>query len=158
MGFQAFWLGDSPEARSLLLWANQSTGLGFHFHHTIRQFAVDTGIVGALILVATVGISFLAAARQFVMAPSAATTFFFASLVMAVSRSFVEVVIITFSVTTLVLFATLTYAFWRSSDGWGEERGGQTIPLRQAPYPGRVGGVSRAHPQVWRRSFTNPRR
>ncbi|MES1156685.1 MAG: O-antigen ligase family protein [Alphaproteobacteria bacterium] len=112
-GYQAIWLGDSSDSIGLLRWANITDGRSFNFHNTYRQIAVDIGLIGVGIFVATLVVSLIAAMRQFILTPTVATSFTFAFLLTTLAKSFTELVVGTFSAPTLLLFACCTYAFWR---------------------------------------------
>lgn len=139
-GFQAIWLGNSSETLGLLRATGQLDGRVFNFHNTYRQFAVDTGLFGMVVVIATFSIATLAAARQYVMRPTVATTFFFVFLLLTLARTHTEVLLVPFSTPTVLLFICLTYAFWRPAPGWSDEAapaqpaGFQPLPAAAAPW------------------------
>lgn len=112
-GYQAIWMGDSTETIALRRLTNINDGRAFHFHHQFRQIAVDTGLVGVVafscVLIA-VGFSAL---RQLLLRPSVATSFFLVLFLLMTVRAFTDVIIMPFSVHTLLFFASCVYAFWR---------------------------------------------
>jgi exopolysaccharide production protein ExoQ len=120
-GFQTFWLGNSPESVALLRTAGIADPRSFNFHNTFRQFAVDTGFLGLSVLVATLAAALLAGLRQLAVRPTLATTFCFTFLVSNMARMHTEVLLVTFSVHTVLIFVCLTYAFWRPQPGWEED-------------------------------------
>ncbi len=134
-GFQAFWLGDSTDAQVLLARYGQTDGRVFNFHHTYRQFAVDTGLIGMGVLIVTVVAALFAYARRYVMEPTATMTFFFAFYVLSVGRTLTEVLLVPFSAQTLLLFVCIAYAFWRPLPGWEDERQAVAPPEPDYPYP-----------------------
>jgi exopolysaccharide production protein ExoQ len=112
-GFQAMWMGESTETIGILRLTGQADGRAFNFHHTYRQVAVDIGLIGAGILVVTIFAALLSGVRQFVATPMVATSFVFTLLLMALAKSFTELIFVAFSPHTMVFFACLAYAFWR---------------------------------------------
>lgn len=130
-GFQAAWLGDSPETQGLLRWAGVTDGRTFNFHNTYRQFAVDTGLVGLAVLLATLIATVCAGLRQLVMRPHLATTFCFVLLAGNLARMYTEMLLVAFSVHTALIFTCIVYAFWRPQPGWD----GQPLCAPSAPPP-----------------------
>jgi exopolysaccharide production protein ExoQ len=53
VGYQAYWQPGNPGAEELWLYAGISNRYGFHFHDTYLQVAVDLGLIGLFIFVAT---------------------------------------------------------------------------------------------------------
>jgi exopolysaccharide production protein ExoQ len=120
-GFQSFWLGGSPEAVALLQAFRIDDPRSFNFHNTFRQVAVDTGFFGLTVFAATLGFSLLAGLRQLTLRPTIATTFCFTFLAAAVARMYTEMMMVTFSIHTALIFTCLAYAFWRPQPGWDED-------------------------------------
>jgi exopolysaccharide production protein ExoQ len=93
-GYQAIWMGDSEDTIALR-----------------RQIGVDTGILGILIYAVTAIAGIFAGFRQFLLRPTAATSFFFISLTLLVARSFVEIIMAPFSIHAIVFYAAVLFAF-----------------------------------------------
>lgn len=53
VGYQAYWQPGNPGAEELWLYAGITNRFGFHFHDTYLQVAVDLGLFGLFVLVAT---------------------------------------------------------------------------------------------------------
>jgi exopolysaccharide production protein ExoQ len=131
-GFQSIWLSGSTDTQGLLQMFGQRDGRVFNFHNTYRQFAVDTGLIGMAVLIASFAVAVLAAMRQYIVRPSVATTFFFVLLLLTLCRSHTEVLVVAFAAPTLYLYAGLVYAFWRPDTGWGDEPAHAAPPRAQA--------------------------
>ena len=116
-GFQAIWLSDNPDTLGILRWAGQTDGRVFNFHSTYRQIGVDLGLVGAGVLVLTILAVVVCGVRQFIVAPSVATSFAFTFFILLVSKTFTEVIMVTFSAQTLLFYACATYAFYDTTRG-----------------------------------------
>lgn len=112
-GYQAIWLGDSTETIALKRLTGIEDGRLFHFHHQLRQIAVDTGLLGAGAFVAALVVVTGAYLRRAFLAPDVATSFFFVTFILMVLRSFTDVVVVPFGLHTLFFFACGVYAFWR---------------------------------------------
>ena len=110
-GFQAFWLGDTSDTIGILRWSGQSDGRVFNFHNTYRQIGVDIGLVGMGLLILTFASALIMGLQRFIMTPNVASSFAFTFLLVAISKSFTELIIAAFSSQTVVLYATLVYAF-----------------------------------------------
>lgn len=54
VGYQAYWQPGNPGAEELWLFAGITNKYGFHFHNTYLQVAVDLGLVGLVIFIATI--------------------------------------------------------------------------------------------------------
>lgn len=112
-GFQAFWLGDSPESQALKAEFNVVDGRVFHFHHQFRQVAVDTGLLGLACFAGVILAALIMGLRQILIRPDVATSFFFVVFLLMVVRAFTDVIIGPFSMHTVIFYACCTYAFWR---------------------------------------------
>lgn len=110
-GYQAIWMGDSEDTIALRRMTNIEDGRLFNFHQQWRQIGVDTGILGILIYAVTAIGGIFAGFRQFLLRPTAATSFFFISLTLLVARSFVEIIMAPFSIHAIVFYAAVLFAF-----------------------------------------------
>jgi len=111
VGYQAYWQPGNPGAEELWLFAGISNKYGFHFHNTYLQVAVDLGVTGLIILVAT-----LAAMVMRVLAtavgprPRPEQLFAVAGFMFLLLRTPIEVdLFFQFSVPTLMLCITWVY-------------------------------------------------
>lgn len=112
-GYQAIWMGDSTETIALKRLTGVEDGRVFHFHHQFRQVAVDTGLVGLFAFVGVVLAVGLSGLRQLLLRPNAATSFFFVVYLLMIARAFTDIIIVPFSIHTLLFFAAGVYAFWK---------------------------------------------
>lgn len=110
-GYQAIWMGDSFETIGLRRLTGIEDGRTFHFHHTFRQVAVDTGLLGLGIFVATLAAVGLRSFWRLLVKPTPATSFFFANFLILVSRAFTDVIIGPFAIHTILFYACCVYAF-----------------------------------------------
>lgn len=127
-GYQAVWMGDSPEIIGIMRWAGQSDGRAFHFHHTYRQIAVDTGLIGMAVFAGIMLTTLLAGMRQSILQPNIMSAFYFSFFVATLMRSFADVIIGPFSLQPAVFFAACTFAFWQ----------GAPPPLKRTGAPVRI--------------------
>lgn len=114
-GYQALWMGDSPEIIGIMRWAGQSDGRAFHFHHTYRQIAVDTGLLGMTVFAGIMIATLLAGMRQAILQPTIMTAFYFSFFIATLMRSFADLVIGPFSLQPAVFMAACTFAFWQGA-------------------------------------------
>lgn len=121
-GYQAIWLGDSTDSIGLIRTFGIQDPRGFHFHHTYRQFAVDTGLVGMYAFIGVVVAALVAGFAQFIRRPSVATSLFFSIFLLMVARSTIDVIIGPFSIHTVLFYACCVYAFWRPGGETGARR------------------------------------
>ncbi|MBX3509943.1 MAG: O-antigen ligase family protein [Hyphomonadaceae bacterium] len=115
-GYQAIWLGDSPDSTGLHRLTGMTDGRTFHFHNHYRQIAVDLGYVGMTLFAGTMLVVLLAGIRQFVLRPSVATTFFFLTMLSLALRGSIDLIVGPFAVQTLVFYAAGVYAFKRAKE------------------------------------------
>ncbi|HWA00962.1 MAG TPA: O-antigen ligase family protein [Caulobacterales bacterium] len=113
-GYQAFWVGESADTIGILRWAGLADGRTFNFHNTYLQVAVDTGYLGLGALVATLIAIGLGGFRQFVLGPTAATSYFFLNFMVLIMISFTEVILLPFLPRTMLLFVCGVYA-WKGA-------------------------------------------
>jgi O-antigen ligase len=120
----------------LLARYGQSDGRVFNFHNTYLQFAVDVGVIGAVVLFLTIAAAVLAFCRRYVVAPTVPMTFFFVFFVLSVGRTMTEVMLAPFATQCLMFFFCMAYAFWRPTPGWGEDEAYGAPPSPSVyPYP-----------------------
>lgn len=111
-GYRVIWMDDSLETETLQHLTGQSGGQ-FNFHSTFRTVAVDTGLIGLTVFVGWLVAVGAALFRRAVLEPTVPMTFFTAIFLVMVVRAFTDVVVGTFSIHALILFAAATYAFAR---------------------------------------------
>lgn len=112
-GYQALWVGDSPEAVGLRLWTGMEDGRGFNFHNSFLQYAADLGYVGAGAFALTLALATFTWIGAFLRGIDAAHTAFLALFVTLLARLPTEVILGAFSSTTLLFFIGLRLAFDR---------------------------------------------
>jgi exopolysaccharide production protein ExoQ len=108
-GYRAVWLGQTIESNGLLRWAGKLDGRGFNFHSTYRETAVDSGFVGVGLFLLMVLLTGWRLWVGFLRNGELASAFMLATFVTYMSRSFTELLIVPFNVTTMLLFAFATY-------------------------------------------------
>jgi len=108
-GFQAIWMGDSEDTIALRRLTNIEDGRVFNFHQQWRQIGVDTGWLGILIYALTAIVAIFAGFRQFLLRPSVPTSFYFVTFTLLVARSFVEIILATFSIHAIVFYAAAVF-------------------------------------------------
>jgi exopolysaccharide production protein ExoQ len=113
-GYQALWVGQSPEAVGLRLWTGMEDGRTFNFHNSFLQYAADLGYVGASAFALTLAIAIFAWIGAFLRGIDVARTAFLALFVTLLARLPTEVILGAFSYTTLLFFIGLRLAFDRS--------------------------------------------
>ncbi|MEJ0059752.1 MAG: O-antigen ligase family protein [Terricaulis sp.] len=111
-GYQAFWLGGSVDAVGLLRWAEQTDGRQFHFHNTFLQIGVDTGYIGMAAFVVTLIVIGVMSARQFILTPTVATSYFFVNFIILAMLAMTELILAPLLPRTMLLYACAVYAFW----------------------------------------------
>lgn len=105
-GYRSTWLGSGAETIGLLRWARISSGAGFNFHDTFREWAVDFGLPGAALVMVCLAIGmFRVVARNFTDQATAAGIFLAASVVVVVTRAKVEFVFGPFVCSTVFIVA-----------------------------------------------------
>lgn len=127
-GYQAIWIGDSSESIGLRRLAGISDGRTFHFHDQFRQVRVDTGWVGLIVFVGTLAAIGFGLLRRTLLKPDVATSFFFVLYLLMVLRAFTDIIIMPFSVHTLLYAAMGVYAF---SPSLAPQHAAQTPPQPQ---------------------------
>jgi exopolysaccharide production protein ExoQ len=110
-GYQAIWIGDSSESIGLRRMAGVSDGRTFHFHDQFRQFRVDTGWIGLLAFVGVLAAIGFAMIRRVLLRPDVPIAFFFVLYLLMVLRAFTDIIIMPFSIHTILFAAMGVYAF-----------------------------------------------
>ncbi|GAM96391.1 lipid A core-O-antigen ligase and related enzymes [alpha proteobacterium U9-1i] len=111
-GYQAFWLGESPESVGLLRWAGVADGRTFHFHNTYLQLGVDIGYLGMVTFAGAILAGLFAGMRQYILHPTTATAWAFVMFLGIAVLSFTELVLAPMLPRTLFLYACVVYLFW----------------------------------------------
>ncbi|WP_375396510.1 O-antigen ligase family protein [uncultured Sphingomonas sp.] len=111
-GFGAFWRQGNVDAEGLWRWGGIANRSGFNFHNAFVEMRVDLGLVGMYLLIATcVAVAVLAIIRQIVR-PSIPLACLVALMAVNYVRSYVEDGLFApFSLTTVIWFAAVLYAF-----------------------------------------------
>ena len=111
-GYQAFWMGESPDTMALRRMFGVADGRTFHFHHQYLQVAVDTGLIGLTLFAGALVAVALSGLKQLLVCPSTPTSFFFVVFILMTLRGFTDVIIGPMSVHMVLFCAACTYAFW----------------------------------------------
>lgn len=136
-GYRSTWLGSSTDTIGLLRWAGLPTGFGFHFHDNYREFAVDFGWLGAIVICGCFGLGFFKLIRQ-ALSPGVTTAliFFASTAVVMIVRAKVEVVTTPFNSSTVLLAATAVVGYLQKrapSRGLARHRAIRFRQARQRP-------------------------
>jgi len=113
LGYYAFWLGDSLEAKIIMFNNGIGDGRAFHFHNTYLQMAVDTGIVGAATFAGAMAAILFAGIRRYLLHPTTATSFALIMFLGIAVLSFTEQVLAPMLPRTLFLYACGVYLFMK---------------------------------------------
>jgi len=116
-GYQAIWIGDSSESIGLRRLAGISDGRTFHFHDQFRQIRVDTGWLGLIAFVGLLAAMGAAMLRRVLLKPDVPTAFFFVLYLLMVLRAFTDIIIMPFSIHTILFAAIAVYAFAPAQQG-----------------------------------------
>lgn len=103
-GYRSTWLGQGPETIGLLRWAKLQSGEGFSFHNSYREWLVDFGWVGGILIVVALGVGLLRTVLRAMGPRTDAALLFFAAmgLVFAI-RGYFEYVFGPFSPITIIV-------------------------------------------------------
>jgi exopolysaccharide production protein ExoQ len=112
-GYQAFWMGESPDTVALKRMFFVTDGRTFHFHHQYRQVAMDTGLIGLTLFAGALIAVALSGLRQLLLRPTVPTTFFYIVFSLMAVRGFTDVIIGPMNVHMVLFCAACTYAFWK---------------------------------------------
>lgn len=111
-GYRSIWLGQDVETIGLLRWAGLSSGAGFNFHDTYREWAVDFGLAGAALICLIVFLGlFKAVLRALRRNVSHAEIFFAAMGITVMVRAKFETVLGPFSSSTVLLIAIVAIGY-----------------------------------------------
>lgn len=111
-GYRSTWLGESVDTIGLLRWAGLSTGAGFNFHDTYREWAVDFGLVGAVVVCLCFGAGFFRViAKALTPALTPALAFFAGMAVISIVRAKVEVIVGPFNSSALLFACAAAIGF-----------------------------------------------
>ncbi|RFC65751.1 MULTISPECIES: O-antigen ligase family protein [Mesorhizobium] len=111
LGFQSFWVQNTPDAEELWAYFKIDARTGFHFHNTYISIGVELGIIG-IALTAILLFSSLARSVQWaVKEPFGTAGYFVGFAVLIAARSMVEVdVFYQFSASSVTIICGLIYA------------------------------------------------
>lgn len=110
VGYYAFWLQGNPLVESI--WRDFGIGsrMGFHFHNTVLEVAVELGWLGVFALVLTFCVALQRVYRLAMVDQTPATAAFVAVLFCLATRSFAEVdAPYPFAIGTFLLFVMVAY-------------------------------------------------
>lgn len=110
-GYQAIWIGDSSESIGLRRLAGISDGRTFHFHDQFRQVRVDMGWVGLVVFVGVLAAIGFGLLRRMLLKPDVPTSFFFVLYLLMVVRAFTDIIVMPFSIHTILFAAMGIYAY-----------------------------------------------
>lgn len=103
-GFRSTWLGSSGDTIGLLRRIGIESGAGFNFHDTYREWKVDFGWIGALLIATLIGVGFVRLiAVNLGRQATLAGVFFAATAVIVIARGTVETLFGPFSSATLLI-------------------------------------------------------
>lgn len=109
-GYRSIWLGKSVTTQGLLRWAQLPDGRGFNFHNTFKEVTVDTGYIGLVLFILSMGVAGFLLLARFLREGTVVWAFFFATYLTYVARAFAELIIGPFSAATLILGCIACYA------------------------------------------------
>jgi len=132
-GYYAFWLQGNPLVESI--WRDFGIGsrMGFHFHNTVLEFAVELGWLGVAALVITLALAITRILRLALKDRTPATAALVAAIFCLTGRTIGEVDIpYPFAIGSFLLFAIAAYG----ADHARAERGlGVHAPKSAPPWP-----------------------
>lgn len=135
-GYRSTWLGESADTIGLLRWAGLSTGAGFNFHDTYREWAVDFGLAGAVVCCLCFGFGFVRTIiRAFTPALTPALAFFAGIAVLSIIRAKVELLIGPFNSSALLFTCAAAIGFLYASPAVGRPVGRTALRARPAARP-----------------------
>jgi exopolysaccharide production protein ExoQ len=113
VGFGAFWQPNFPEAENLWRMFRIPNPSGFHFHNTYFETTIELGIIGCSILMFFIGTTLANLCRWSWSERSMVSSYFLATLITFLVRSFVEVEIILEFYIGTVLYYICMYCGYR---------------------------------------------
>jgi len=128
-GYRAIWMGEI--GAGLLARAQQSDPRGFHFHDTLREIAVDFGVVGLAVFVLGLAVACARLAWLMVLAPQPFLAFAGAILLLVGLRMRTELIVGPFLIDTVLLYAALGIALFAPAPAEPEPRDRQTRQSRR---------------------------
>lgn len=136
-GYRSTWLGSGPDTIGLLRWAGLSSGAGFNFHDTYREWMVDFGIAGAVVILLGLGAGMVrligvSLSRR----ATTALVFAAASVIVLAARAKVETVYGPFGSSGLLIGVTAAFGYLSAAGARPETapgRGAWTLRRRTAP-------------------------
>lgn len=103
-GFRSTWLGSSGDTIGLLRRVGIASGAGFNFHDTFREWKVDFGWIGAVLIATLLAVGFIRLiAVNMGRQATLAGIFFAATAVIVIARGTVETLFGPFSSATLLI-------------------------------------------------------
>lgn len=109
-GFRATWQGGSAETIGLLRWAGLSSGGGFSFHDTYREWLVDFGFAGAGLIIAIMLTGLARTSLRAISPISSPAWLFLASIgIVFAIRAKVENLFGPFNSSTVIMVAVVGY-------------------------------------------------
>lgn len=134
-GYRSTWLGSGPDTIGLLRWAGLSSGAGFNFHDTYREWMVDFGIAGAVVVLLGLGAGMIrligvSLSRR----ATTAIVFAAASVVVLAARAKVETIYGPFGSSGLLIGVTAAFGYLSAGSGRpvpAPGRGSQTVVRRR---------------------------
>lgn len=109
-GFRATWQGTGAETIGLLRWAGLTSGAGFSFHDTYREWLVDFGFVGAGLIVAIMLTGLARTTLRAISPISSPAWLFLASIgIVFAIRAKVENLFGPFNSSTVIIIAVVAY-------------------------------------------------
>jgi len=143
LGFQSFWVQNTPDAEELWAYFKIDARTGFHFHNTYISIGVELGLIG-IALTAILLFSSLARSVQWaVKEPYATASYFVAFAVLIAARSMVEVdVFYQFSAASVTIICGLIYANQALAAHRADQPHLPKEAMRTIVYPARLADTS----------------
>ena len=111
-GYRSTWLGDSAETLGLLRWAGLTSGAGFNFHDSYREWAVDFGFVGAAVVALCIFAGLYKVIQRSLDKNVTAPMIFFAAMAITIMiRAKLENVLGPFGSTTILIVVILAVGY-----------------------------------------------
>lgn len=103
-GYRSTWLGHGVDTIGLLRWADLQSGEGFSFHNSYREWLVDFGYVGGVLIVVALGVGLLKTIANAASKGVVASVLCFASLgIVFAVRGYFEYVFNPFNSSTMIV-------------------------------------------------------
>lgn len=131
-GFRSTWLGTGTETIGLLRWAGLSSGAGFNFHDTYREWVVDFGFAGTFLIVTCLGAGMVKLIGQNLSRQATtAGLFLAASVVVLVARAKVETIYGPFGSSAILIGVTAATGYLSMGRKPASEPAGRSPPPRR---------------------------